>query len=161
MHHGHFEMVRNTINRKLDESRMFAIWRIDAPWKPMTRKGQGHRMGGGKGAIDHYTTPVKAGRIIIEVGGECEFGEVFPFLVMNNNCLKFMLTLSSFLLYLCFVLLRSCCVPLIHVCILFLLLLLLLLLSNKQLVTQHMSVKNKLTNRSCELATAANDGKIC
>jgi len=30
----------------------------------------------------------------------------------------------------------------------------------KQLVTQHMSVKNKLTNRSCGLATAVNDGKI-
>jgi large subunit ribosomal protein L16 len=74
-------MVRNTINRKLDETRMFAIWRIDAPWKPMTRKGQGHRMGGGKGAVDHYTTPVKAGRIIMELGGECEYGEVFPFMV--------------------------------------------------------------------------------
>jgi large subunit ribosomal protein L16 len=81
MHHGHFEMVRNGINRKLDESKMFAVWRIDAPWKPITRKGQGHRMGGGKGAIDHYVTPVKAGRIIIEMGGECEFREAYPILV--------------------------------------------------------------------------------
>jgi len=31
----------------------------------------------------------------------------------------------------------------------------------KQLVTQHMSVKSKLTNRSCGLATAVSDGKIC
>jgi len=31
----------------------------------------------------------------------------------------------------------------------------------KQLVTQHMSVKNKLTNRNCGLATAVSDGKIC
>jgi len=31
----------------------------------------------------------------------------------------------------------------------------------KQLVTQHMSVKNKLTNHSCGLATAVSDGKIC
>jgi len=31
----------------------------------------------------------------------------------------------------------------------------------KQLVTQLMSVKNKLMNRSCWLATAVSDGKIC
>ena len=37
-------------------------------------------MGGGKGAIDHYVTPIKAGRIIVEVGGRCEFEEVLPFL---------------------------------------------------------------------------------
>jgi len=30
----------------------------------------------------------------------------------------------------------------------------------KQLVTQHMSVKNKLTNRICGLATAVSHGKI-
>lgn len=34
-------------------------------------------MGGGKGSIDHYVTPIKAGRVIIEVGGHCEFFEVF------------------------------------------------------------------------------------
>jgi len=34
-------------------------------------------MGGGKGAIDHYVTPIKAGRVIIEVGGDCEYFEVF------------------------------------------------------------------------------------
>jgi len=30
----------------------------------------------------------------------------------------------------------------------------------KQLVTQHMSVKDELTNRNCELAMAVSDGKI-
>ena len=39
-------------------------------------QGQGHRMGGGKGAIDHYVTPIKAGRVIMEVGGHCEYFEV-------------------------------------------------------------------------------------
>lgn len=58
---GHFEMMRLTIGRKMDTTRMFAIWRVDAPWQPVTKKGQGQRMGGGKGAIDHYVTPVKAG----------------------------------------------------------------------------------------------------
>ncbi|KAK4875053.1 hypothetical protein RN001_011475 [Aquatica leii] len=72
----HFEMVRLAIGRKMDLNRMFAIWRIDAPWQPVTKMGQGQRLGGGKGAIDHYVTPIKAGRIIMELGGKCEFVEV-------------------------------------------------------------------------------------
>ena len=39
MKHGHNEMVRFGIMRKIDEKRVFAIWRIDAPWKPQTKKG--------------------------------------------------------------------------------------------------------------------------
>nr|CAG4646565.1 EOG090X0DE4 [Macrothrix elegans] len=77
---GHIEMIRMTVNKKMDASRMFAHWRIDPPWQPLTRKGQGKRMGGGKGPIDHYVTPIKAGRIIIEIGGKCEFAEALPFL---------------------------------------------------------------------------------
>ncbi|KAJ8932641.1 hypothetical protein NQ318_015991 [Aromia moschata] len=77
---GHFEMMRLTIGRKMDADRMFAIWRVDPPWQPLTRQGQGQRMGGGKGAIDQYVTPVKAGRIILELGGKCEFKEVKGFL---------------------------------------------------------------------------------
>jgi hypothetical protein len=41
-------------------------------------------MGGGKGPIDHYVTPVKAGRVIIEMGGKCEFVEVSH---LFNYCL--------------------------------------------------------------------------
>ncbi|XP_032683258.1 39S ribosomal protein L16, mitochondrial [Odontomachus brunneus] len=74
--HNHFEMIRMKLLRNLDQDRMFAIWRVDAPWQPVTKKGTGHRMGGGKGSIDHYVTPIKAGRIIIEVGGTCEYFEV-------------------------------------------------------------------------------------
>ena len=33
-------------------------------------------MGGGKGPINHYAVPVKAGRVIIEIGGKCEFEEI-------------------------------------------------------------------------------------
>lgn len=72
---GHFEMLRLTIGRKMDTSRMFSIWRVEAPWQPVTKKGQGQRMGGGKGAIDHYVTPVKSGRVIVELAGELEFVE--------------------------------------------------------------------------------------
>lgn len=38
MKHGHFEMIRLTIGRKLDQKRMFAIWRVDPPWQPITKK---------------------------------------------------------------------------------------------------------------------------
>lgn len=67
--YGHFEMIRNSINRNLDLKRSFAIWRVDPPWKPITRHGQGKKLGGGKGAISFYTTPIKRGRVIVEVGG--------------------------------------------------------------------------------------------
>lgn len=76
LRYGHFEMIRMTLGRKMDTDRMFAIWRVDPPWQPLTKKGQGQRMGKGKGSIDHYVTPVKEGRVIIEVGGRCEFKEV-------------------------------------------------------------------------------------
>jgi len=80
LHSGHMEMLRLTINRKMDSSKMFAAWRVDPPWQPLTRQGQGKRMGGGKGSIDHYVTPIKAGRIIVELGGRCEFEQAYPFL---------------------------------------------------------------------------------
>lgn len=70
------EMMRLTINRRMDSHTTFARWRINAPYKPITRKGLGQRMGGGKGAIDHYVTPVKCGQLIVEVGGRIELGEV-------------------------------------------------------------------------------------
>nr|SVE76016.1 EOG090X0DE4 [Daphnia hispanica] len=93
---GHIEMIRMTINRKMDATKMFAVWRIDPPWQPLTRKGQGKRMGGGKGAIDHYVTPIKAGRVIVEVGGKCEFVEVFTFLNEVAHILPFKAKATSY-----------------------------------------------------------------
>uniref|UniRef100_A0A3B1KES5 Large ribosomal subunit protein uL16m n=1 Tax=Astyanax mexicanus TaxID=7994 RepID=A0A3B1KES5_ASTMX len=99
---GHLEMMRLTINRQLDPSTTFATWRVSAPYKPITRKGLGQRMGGGKGAIDFYVTPVKCGRLIVEVGGRIELGEVegvlnqvarklpFPAKVMSKESLAAM-----------------------------------------------------------------------
>lgn len=89
LHWGHFEMMRLTINRSMDAKNMFAIWRIPAPFKTITRKGVGQRMGGGKGAIDHYVTPVKAGRLLVEMGGRCEFKEVQSFLNQVAHKLPF------------------------------------------------------------------------
>lgn len=77
---SHLQIIRSVINKHMDEKKMFAVWRIDPPWKPLTKKGQGKRMGGGKGSISCYVTPVRAGRIIVEVGGTIEFEEVHYFL---------------------------------------------------------------------------------
>lgn len=89
LHWGHMEMMRLTINRKMDPKTMFARWRINAPYKPVTSKGLGQRMGGGKGAIDHYVTPVRYGRLIVEVGGKVELGEVQHFLTEVAKKLPF------------------------------------------------------------------------
>uniref|UniRef100_UPI00358FA60D large ribosomal subunit protein uL16m-like n=1 Tax=Myxine glutinosa TaxID=7769 RepID=UPI00358FA60D len=86
---GHFEMIRLTTSRKMNIKTMFAHWRVDAPHKPITRKGLGQRMGGGKGAIDHYVTPVKDGQLVVEVGGKCEFSQVEPWLAQIAHKLPF------------------------------------------------------------------------
>ncbi|XP_041114858.1 39S ribosomal protein L16, mitochondrial [Polyodon spathula] len=89
LHWGHIEMMRLTINRRIDPRTTFARWRVNAPYKPITRKGLGQRMGGGKGAIDHYVTPVRCGRMVLELGGRCEFGEVEPILTEVAKKLPF------------------------------------------------------------------------
>ncbi|XP_056134960.1 39S ribosomal protein L16, mitochondrial [Lampris incognitus] len=89
LHWGHIEMIRLTINRKMDPRTTFARWRINGPYKPITRKGLGQRMGGGKGAIDHYVTPVRYGRFIVEVGGQVELAEVEPMLTQVARKLPF------------------------------------------------------------------------
>ncbi|XP_003704196.2 large ribosomal subunit protein uL16m isoform X1 [Megachile rotundata] len=74
--YSNFEMIRFMLIRNIDYNVAFAIWRVPDPWQPITKKSPGSRMGAGKGAIDHYVTPVKAGQIIFEVGGNIEFFEV-------------------------------------------------------------------------------------
>lgn len=73
----------------MDPRKTFANWRINAPYKPITRKGLGQRMGGGKGAIDHYVSPVRAGRMVLELGGKIELGEVEPVLIEVAKKLPF------------------------------------------------------------------------
>lgn len=89
LHWGHIEMIRLTINRKLDFRTTFARWCISGPYKPITRKSLGQRMGGGKGAIDHYVTPIRYGRFIVEVGGKVELGEVENVLTIIAKKLPF------------------------------------------------------------------------
>ncbi|PIK46632.1 putative 39S ribosomal protein L16, mitochondrial isoform X2 [Apostichopus japonicus] len=87
--HGHLEMIRLTFGRRVDSNKVFARWRVNAPHKPVTKKGQGQRMGGGKGNVDHYVTAVKAGRLIIEVWGKAELQEVMPVLTEIRKKLPF------------------------------------------------------------------------
>lgn len=89
LHWGHIEMMRLTINRKMNPRTTFARWRVNGPYKPITRKGLGQRMGGGKGAIDHYVTPVRYGRLIVEVGGKVELGEIEHILIEVAKKLPF------------------------------------------------------------------------
>ncbi|VDN06471.1 unnamed protein product, partial [Thelazia callipaeda] len=63
-----FNFIRDRLNRNLLKNQ-FAIWRVPAPWLPRTKRAVGAKAGSGKGNIHHYVTPVRARRIILEVGG--------------------------------------------------------------------------------------------
>ncbi len=97
-------MMRLTINRNIDEKRMFAVWRIPSPWKPKTKQSLGKRMGGGKGTylhyisltscfiiadIHHYVTPIRANRMIVEVGGHLDWKEANRLLSRVASLLPF------------------------------------------------------------------------
>ena len=45
------------------------VWIRVFPGKPVTKKPAETRMGGGKGAPDHWVSVVKSGRILFEMGG--------------------------------------------------------------------------------------------
>lgn len=75
----HFELMQKIVNRHMNPKR-FAVWRVEEPWLPRTKKRQGSRGGGGKGNIHHYATPVRAGRVILEVGGHITMVEAQTFL---------------------------------------------------------------------------------
>jgi len=87
--HKHFEAMRLGIGRHLKGQKLFGLYRVDAPYKPITNHGQGKKMGGGKGSISEYATPVRAGRVIVEVGGEGFWEEVHPWLRSVANKLPF------------------------------------------------------------------------
>lgn len=87
--HETCEMIRMIIVRQMDEANMFAVWRHNSLWQSVSKKGIGVRMGGGKGAIDHYVFPFKAERIILEIGGTCEYVEVMPMLKAIQKKLPF------------------------------------------------------------------------
>ncbi|CAG2163993.1 unnamed protein product [Oppiella nova] len=77
---NHINLIRTSINHHLNVAKMFAVWRIEPPWKPVTKKSQGKRHGGGKASIHHYVTPIRAGQVIVEIGGRVEFDDCYYFL---------------------------------------------------------------------------------
>ena len=60
---------------------------FDPIFQPVTHHGVGKKLGGGKGSIKYYGTPVRAGRVILEVGGNVYWEEVRPWL--NRICKMF------------------------------------------------------------------------
>lgn len=48
------------------------IWIRIFPHRPVTLKGGEIRMGGGKGAVDHFIAEVKPGTVLFEIGGVSE-----------------------------------------------------------------------------------------
>ena len=48
------------------------IWIRVFPDHPITFHGNENTMGGGKGAVDHYITPVRAGTVMFEIRGISE-----------------------------------------------------------------------------------------
>ncbi len=48
------------------------IWIRVFPDKPVTKKPAETRMGGGKGAVDHFVCVVKPGRVLFEIAGVTE-----------------------------------------------------------------------------------------
>ena len=61
------EAARRAIVRTM--KRGGKVWIRVFPDRPVTRKGIEVPMGGGKGAVDHFVTPVMPGRILFEIDG--------------------------------------------------------------------------------------------
>ncbi|MDD5567484.1 MAG: 50S ribosomal protein L16 [Patescibacteria group bacterium] len=64
------EAARRAITRFVQKGGK--IWVRIFPYKPITLKGSEVRMGGGKGAVDHYVSSVKAGAVMFEIDGVTE-----------------------------------------------------------------------------------------
>ena len=64
------EAARRAITRYI--RRGGKVWIRIFPSKSVTKKAAETRMGGGKGAPDHWVAIVKAGRILFEMGGVSE-----------------------------------------------------------------------------------------
>ena len=61
------EASRRAITREV--KRKGKLWIRIFPDKPVTRRPAEVRMGGGKGAVDHWACPIKPGRMLIELDG--------------------------------------------------------------------------------------------
>jgi large subunit ribosomal protein L16 len=78
------ESVRQTINRQL--SRKGKVWITIFPHIPVTSKPTENRMGKGKGSVDFWCAPVKAGKVIFELGGNVS--ELEAKAALKKGCAK-------------------------------------------------------------------------
>jgi len=88
----HFEAIRRHINHhisKAGEENMFAVWRLAFPWLPRTPRSRGKKRGGGKGKIAFYVTPVRHGRVVVELGGYVSETYAYRILVKAVTMLPF------------------------------------------------------------------------
>lgn len=89
LRHEHFAMMKNLTDRMLEFDRMFTQYRVDPLYQSWTKRSTGTRMGGGRPAVHHYVTPIKEGRVILEVGGHCTYEEVLRCMRTIAHCLPF------------------------------------------------------------------------
>ena len=61
------EATRRTITREI--KRRGKIWICVFPDKPVTKRPAEVRMGGGKGALDHWAAVIRPGRVLFEMDG--------------------------------------------------------------------------------------------
>jgi large subunit ribosomal protein L16 len=61
------EAGRRALTREI--RRRGKIWICVFPDKPITRRPAEVRMGGGKGAVDHWSAVIKPGRVLFEMDG--------------------------------------------------------------------------------------------
>lgn len=64
------EAARKTVTNYMKRSGR--LWIRVFPDKPVTLRPPETTMGGGKGSVDHYVFPVRAGRVLFEVDGVSE-----------------------------------------------------------------------------------------
>lgn len=78
------ESIRQTINRQLN--RKGRVWGRVFPHIPVTSKPTENRMGKGKGSIEYWCAPVKAGTILFEVGGNVSSVKIIE--ALKKGCSK-------------------------------------------------------------------------
>lgn len=76
----HFNTVMNLVNKFTRGRDLAAEWRVPDPYHAVTKHPVQAVMGGGKGKINYYVTPIKARQVVFELYGNAEFDEVYPML---------------------------------------------------------------------------------
>jgi len=95
----HFEALRKNINtyiEKAGEENMFAVWRLNFPWLARTPRSKGKKRGGGKAKIAHFVTPVRHGRVILELGGYVTETHAYRILMRAATMLPFKTKVTSY-----------------------------------------------------------------